>query len=253
MSSALAADVERLSLVAGAVPVQGPAFVVTVDDAPTTGDQASGPDPRAGSAGSDGQVIARDLQILTNSLWEAGAEAVSINGQRLTTTASIRFAGEALLVDYRPSTSLFADAIGDPVRRRPRSRTGNGGHLPLDAQELLRDSHGDAFAMMSRPASSTLRTGQRYPPLRSTFRNAVTGIGVEETRRDSRSGLVVGTSSACCCSRSPARLHPTFHRGRRGLDAVFVAVLAVLDGIFNERCLHLFLSTSCRGLHRLPR
>ena len=52
---------------------------------------------------------------MVNSLWAAGAEAVSINGQRLGPTTAIRFAGEAVLVDFRPVTSPYEiSAIGDP-------------------------------------------------------------------------------------------------------------------------------------------
>lgn len=167
ISESLAADVERLSLVAGAVPVRGPAFIVTVDDAPTTGDEASGPDPRDDSASTDGKVIARDLQILTNSLWEAGAEAVSINGQRLTTTASIRFAGEAILVDYRPLKRPYVlTAIGDPGQLPARFADGNGGTY----LSTLKSSFGVRAETTVRkevtiPASATLRTRAAVPPV----------------------------------------------------------------------------------------
>ncbi|MEO6143189.1 MAG: DUF881 domain-containing protein, partial [Dermatophilaceae bacterium] len=42
-------------------------------------------------------------------------EAISVNGHRLTARAAIRFAGEAILVDYRPLVRPYAiTAIGDP-------------------------------------------------------------------------------------------------------------------------------------------
>ena len=42
-------------------------------------------------------------------------EAVGINGQRLGPTTAIRFAGEAVLVDFRPVTSPYEiSAIGNP-------------------------------------------------------------------------------------------------------------------------------------------
>ena len=57
-----------------------------------------------------------DLQLVVNALWSAGAEAVSINGQRLGPTTAIRFAGEAVLVDFRPVTNPYqVSAIGDPA------------------------------------------------------------------------------------------------------------------------------------------
>lgn len=49
----------------------------------------------------DGQITDHDLQILVNGLWYAGAEAVSINGNRIGTLTSIRTAGEAITVNIR--------------------------------------------------------------------------------------------------------------------------------------------------------
>jgi uncharacterized protein YlxW (UPF0749 family) len=160
VSESLAQDVERLSLVAGAVPVRGPGFVVTVDDAPATDDGGTNSDPRAEAASTDGKVIARDLQIITNSLWEAGAEAVSVNGQRLTSTASIRFAGEAILDVYRPLKRPYViTAIGDPGSMPAAFADGNGGTY----LSTLKSSFGiQVDTKVSRevtiPASGTLAT-----------------------------------------------------------------------------------------------
>jgi uncharacterized protein YlxW (UPF0749 family) len=114
--TALAADLSRLELATGSVPVTGPGLVLTVDDAALPNDpKAPGVDPRAASGPDQGTVIARDLQIIVNGLWQAGAEAISVNGHRLTGRAAIRFAGEAILVDYRPLVRPYAiTAIGDP-------------------------------------------------------------------------------------------------------------------------------------------
>lgn len=43
-----------------------------------------------------------DLQLVVNALWEAGAEAVAVNGQRLVATSPIRAAGETVTVNFRP-------------------------------------------------------------------------------------------------------------------------------------------------------
>ena len=107
--SGLADQLSKLELVAGTVPVTGPGLEVTVDDAaaPVNPKTATGPD--------QGKVIARDLQIIVNGLWQAGAESISVNGHRLTARAAIRFAGEAILVDYRPLVRPYViTAIGDP-------------------------------------------------------------------------------------------------------------------------------------------
>jgi len=61
---------------------------------------------------------------VVNALWAAGAEAVGINGLRLGPTTAIRFAGEAVLVDFRPVTSPYlVSAVGDPETLRERFLT----------------------------------------------------------------------------------------------------------------------------------
>ena len=108
---------------------------------PSTTRPASGADDAAegGARPQQGRVIAKDLQFVTNALWESGAEAVSINGKRLTSTSAIRFAGSAIIVDFRPLTRPYViTALGDPqalpggLRRRRRR------HLPVDAAQHLR-------------------------------------------------------------------------------------------------------------------
>jgi uncharacterized protein YlxW (UPF0749 family) len=100
---------------AAAVPVTGPGLLVTLANA----DLKAGGDPVGGSSEPDasGRVQDGDLQLVVNALWAAGAEAVSINGQRLGATSAIRFAGEAVLVDFRPVADPYEiSAIGDPER-----------------------------------------------------------------------------------------------------------------------------------------
>ena len=103
-------------LATGAIPVTGPGVTLTIDDAKTDkGAGGTAVDPRASQQADQGRVIARDLQIVVNGLWAAGAEAIAINGERLTSRAAIRFAGQAILVDYRPLTRPYViTAIGDP-------------------------------------------------------------------------------------------------------------------------------------------
>jgi uncharacterized protein YlxW (UPF0749 family) len=98
---------------AAAVPVTGPGLLVTLANAESEADD----DPVGGGTEEDasGKVRDGDLQLVVNALWAAGAEAISINGQRLGATTAIRFAGEAVLVDFRPVTNPYEiRAIGDP-------------------------------------------------------------------------------------------------------------------------------------------
>lgn len=98
---------------AAAVPVTGPGLLVTLANA----DPKADADPVGGATQENlpGRVQDGDLQLVVNALWAAGAEAVSINGLRLGPTTAIRFAGEAVLVDFRPVTNPYeVSAIGDP-------------------------------------------------------------------------------------------------------------------------------------------
>ncbi len=70
----------------------------------------------------------RDLQILVNGLWSAGAEAISINGQRLTALSAIREASEAITVNFRSLTRPYTvTAIGDPDQLAARFVESDGG------------------------------------------------------------------------------------------------------------------------------
>lgn len=110
----LADRTAALELQSSLVAVSGPGLVVTLDDAPT---QPGDPAPQAPRGGqfAHGRVVSRDLQAVANALWADGAEAVAINGHRLTGTTAIRFAGQAILVGYRPLTRPYVvSAIGSP-------------------------------------------------------------------------------------------------------------------------------------------
>ncbi len=105
---------DLVALLAGATAVQGPGVKLIVDDAKQT-KQSGGGGPRESSGFSDtGRVRDRDMQRIVNGLWQSGAEAVSVNGQRLTALSAIRAAGDAILVDNRPLVPPYTVlAIGD--------------------------------------------------------------------------------------------------------------------------------------------
>ncbi|MGP3975951.1 DUF881 domain-containing protein [Streptomyces sp. 8N114] len=90
------------ALLSGATAVEGPGLKLVVDDAEDA-ESGDGDGPRKTDGFSDtGRIRDRDLQRVVNGLWAAGAEAVSINGQRLTSRSAIRAAGDAILVDNKP-------------------------------------------------------------------------------------------------------------------------------------------------------
>lgn len=107
---------ELVALLSGATPVHGPGVKLVVDDA--KGTDTGGGGPRESSGFSDtGRVRDRDMQRVINGLWESGAEAVAINGQRLTSLSAIRAAGDAILVDNKPLVPPYTVlAIGDGQR-----------------------------------------------------------------------------------------------------------------------------------------
>jgi uncharacterized protein YlxW (UPF0749 family) len=119
-----AARSRDLAVAVGALPMQGPGLVVTLDDAPT----AEGDPATTGDQANQGRVYARDLQFVVNALWESGAEAIAVNGNRLTATSTIRFAGSALVVNFRPLTRPYTiTALGDPQEMPARFADGAGG------------------------------------------------------------------------------------------------------------------------------
>ncbi len=107
LGGAAVAQLKDLEAQTGLAPVRGSGAKITLGDGPTP------VNPLTGERNTVGQVKDTDLQLATNALWSLGAEAITINGQRLTATSTIRQAGEAILVDFRPvSTPYQVIAIG---------------------------------------------------------------------------------------------------------------------------------------------
>lgn len=112
---------ELMGVLSGAVAVHGPGVKLVVDDAKSA-ESGGGSGPRESAGFSDtGRVRDRDMQRVVNGLWQSGAEAVSINGQRLTALSAIRAAGDAILVDNRPLVPPYTVlAVGDGQRLSTR-------------------------------------------------------------------------------------------------------------------------------------
>ncbi len=168
----LAAQVQQLSVLTGEVPVTGPGLRVVLDDAP--GAQVGSNDtPRDGSAADQGRVLDSDLQILVNGLWQAGAEAIAINGQRLTVLSAIRTAGQAILVDFRPLSPPYqVDAIGPATSMQTALAAGSTGPYlqtladtyGISVQQSVQDSlqlpgAGQLVLRYARPAGAASSSG----------------------------------------------------------------------------------------------
>ena len=93
--------VRRAELTTGFSAVHGPGVRITVDNRP--GDEV------------DGEVLDEDLATLVDGLFEAGAEAVAINDQRINALGGIRNTNRAVHVNGRPVNAPYTvSAIGDP-------------------------------------------------------------------------------------------------------------------------------------------
>lgn len=117
----LSQRISELELVTGAAAVTGPGLRVVLDDAPAEAeDPLAGGGGTAGTAVPQGRLLDRDLTDVANALWAAGAEAVAVNGQRLTAQTAISSAGDSLLVDFRPLSPPYEIlAVGDPGQLEP--------------------------------------------------------------------------------------------------------------------------------------
>ncbi|MGA4668348.1 DUF881 domain-containing protein [Propionibacteriaceae bacterium Y1923] len=112
--SSTAAQLSTLGVLSGATAVTGPGVVIIVDDSTTQDSDVS-------------QVLDQDLRQLVNGLWAAGAEAIAINGHRLSSRTAIRGAGSAITVDYTSLTRPYTvEAIGDPDTLPARWATTTG-------------------------------------------------------------------------------------------------------------------------------
>lgn len=104
---ALRKEIERTKVMAGVTPVEGPGVEVILRNPPTK-DEVLG----------RGQLFTvRDEELLraANELRAAGAEALAINGQRLTGSSEIRLAGAFINVNMNRITPPYTiQAIGDP-------------------------------------------------------------------------------------------------------------------------------------------
>lgn len=96
-------DISGLELLAGTTEVQGPGLIVSLVES------------TEGTA-TVNRISDEDLWRVVNELLAAGAEAVAINGHRLTSITGIRNVGSRILVNNAMvSSPLEVQAIGSPA------------------------------------------------------------------------------------------------------------------------------------------
>lgn len=105
--------IDALTLAAATTPIIGPGLTVTVTD-PGVGPNLSDASKQRVN-GSRQIILDRDLQLVVNSLWGSGAEAIAVDGTRIGPNVTIRQAGGAILVDNNPISSPYTIlAVGPP-------------------------------------------------------------------------------------------------------------------------------------------
>jgi uncharacterized protein YlxW (UPF0749 family) len=119
-------QVRAMQAGAGLVSVTGPGVVVRMVDAPAPIDPTTGKPATT----EVNRVLDVDVQAAVNGLWASGAEAIAVNGQRLAATSTIRTAGTAILVDFRPVTSPYEiSAIGGNGLEKAFNKSGSAAAL----------------------------------------------------------------------------------------------------------------------------
>ena len=111
-------------IAAGLVAMSGPGLVIQLSD-------SSAPVP-PGSQEGDYSVSGQDVRTVVEQLWLAGAEAIAVNGERVTVATAVEDIGGSVLVNsaylaprtrYRPSVP---QTCSTGSRNRPGSGTSSG-------------------------------------------------------------------------------------------------------------------------------
>lgn len=105
VSKQMLSRLEELRMRAGLIPVTGPGVAVTLDDSKSahTFDNVA-----------EGIVHDQNIRDVVNELFSAGAEGISVNGQRLIGGSSIRCVGPTVIVnDTKLAPPFVIEAIGD--------------------------------------------------------------------------------------------------------------------------------------------
>ncbi|HEU5483871.1 MAG TPA: DUF881 domain-containing protein [Microlunatus sp.] len=126
-------ELAKASAHVGLTPVTGPSVTVTLTDAPDS----------VTAEGVDQDLLVvhqQDIQAVANELWRGGAEAMTIQGQRVIATTGIKCVGNTVVlhgVPYAPPYRI--SAIGDPAKL----------HAALDSSEYIKiyRQYVDAFRL----------------------------------------------------------------------------------------------------------
>ena len=108
VGATLAQELERARMAAGLVSVQGPGVQVVMTE-------GSAPAGAGSSVQLAYQIHDSDVLQVLNELRAAGAEAMSINGQRVLATTEVRRSGNVFSINNMPAAPPFTIlAVGNP-------------------------------------------------------------------------------------------------------------------------------------------
>ncbi|HYL41701.1 MAG TPA: DUF881 domain-containing protein [Candidatus Binatus sp.] len=146
-------DLQQARIAAGLVALDGPGIVFRLEDSGAPG------------AGTDSLVTARDVRSVVEELWLAGAEAVAVNGERVTvSTAFLDIGGSVLANSAYLAPPYTVAAIGpaglyDRVRASPSfvafvADRVQGGGIQLSVAQL------DSVTVQAFAGTVNVRFGQ---------------------------------------------------------------------------------------------
>ncbi len=135
-----------LQISTGGIAVHGPGLRISVSDNP--------------DGSPDGRVRATDMRLLVNGLWQAGAEAITINGRRLTAISAIVNSNISIAVNRSPLTPPYiVAAIGDDglAPRLQASTTGAQFQALADQFGFVVDPHNESDLVLPAAPDTLLR------------------------------------------------------------------------------------------------
>ncbi len=154
-------QIKEMQTLAGFTKVSGPGISLSVDDNPKAGTE----DDRNFSP-----LMVHDFDLLqiVNELRSAKAEAISLNGKRLTNFTPIRCVGPTVLVNFEPIAAPFViEAIGDQKTLEAALK------LPGGIVDRLADATSGAGLQIkiARESSLTLPASESLPKLQNVQAN----------------------------------------------------------------------------------
>lgn len=154
----LLANAGALAPFAGLTPVRGPAVRVELTDSPLRTSPTGDP--------NDLVVHEQDIQAVVNALWASGAEAIAVNGERITALSAIRCVGNTLLLHGSVHSPPYrVVAVGD----RRRLRAGLDQDLGVERLRILAEKFGLGLAVADIDAAT-------LPAFRGVLAAEVAGV-----------------------------------------------------------------------------